>query len=124
VGWGFNISGSLGPEGTAINPPVQLGGGQAQATAGGNFTCRVSVGAEASCVGLNYWGTLGRGTVGDEDDSLAPVFGGEAYASIDSGTEHSCAIRADTALLLLDVRPVRNNLDDRRLAAVRRPAND
>jgi alpha-tubulin suppressor-like RCC1 family protein len=62
---------------------------------GGHHGCGVTAANAAYCWGWNYFGQLGNGEVGDnEDNEPTPVavVGGHSFSSIVAGLYHTCAI--------------------------------
>jgi len=96
--WGLNTSGQVGT-GTGdvlFLRPAAAGSASdwTRVSAGGSFTCGLSSAGKIFC-----WGTNGSGQIGDGTAVTAltptPVMGGVSdWIALDSGANHTCAIRA------------------------------
>jgi alpha-tubulin suppressor-like RCC1 family protein len=95
--WGSNSSGQLGvgsyvPATSAVPVAVQGGLSFSSISAGVYFACGVADGGAAYCWGSNTYGALLGGTTGNGTTSPVPVQGGHTFASVSSGSSHSCGL--------------------------------
>ncbi|MCX4242723.1 RCC1 domain-containing protein [Paraliomyxa miuraensis] len=112
--WGVFTSGRLGYAGQAQNvgddetpadrPFVDVGAPVTQLALGPDFTCALLDTAEVKCWGVNLYGQLGQGHVGElglleEPAAIAPIdFGADVPLQIAAGGEHACAVMQSGAL--------------------------
>lgn len=107
--WGRNASGQLG-DGTQVNrlTPTQISGigALSMISAGSDTTCGITAsGGILKCWGSNDEGQVGTGTAGGAQTSPVAVDTGlqsgsglnppDAFASVDPGGHHTCAIALD-----------------------------
>jgi alpha-tubulin suppressor-like RCC1 family protein/uncharacterized protein YjdB len=101
--WGFNGRGQLGNGSNAESlVPVAVTGGLtfASLSAGPDHTCGVTATAQAYCWGSDHYGQLGDGSGNRTTNfSLDPtaVHGNLAFASVDVGGTHTCALTTNNA---------------------------
>src|SRR5437867_9172740 len=99
--WGDNLYGQLGDgTGTRSNTPVAVLGisDAVQVSAGTVHTCAVLASGTVGCWGEGARGQLGDGTSPAAQYSPVPVSGLTDAVQIDSGGDHSCALRATGAV--------------------------
>jgi len=97
--WGYNLSGQLGDNSntTRVVPVAVAGTLVLRAVeAGGAYTCAAAADSTAYCWGWNGAGQLGDGTRTDRNGPGAVVAGGHKLVAISAGTQHSCALAADS----------------------------
>lgn len=103
--WGYNNWGQLGNGSIigSVSSPTAVAGGHrfASIDAGTTQSCALKADGSAYCWGLNYLGTGGTGSYAPGVNLLpVAVAGGLAFRSLTAGTEHNCAIRRSSDLLL------------------------
>ena len=102
--WGRNSRGQLGNN-TTIDQPLPtavlgVGGGPAMSFASietGQHTCALDVTGAAYCWGYNQQGQLGDGTKTDSSTPLAVIGPPATFASIHTGSYHTCALTSTGA---------------------------
>lgn len=96
--WGMNGTGQLG-DSTLMDravPTLVVGGLAFESiAAGGLHTCGVTVDGEGYCWGANIGGRLGIGTSPSITSVPLLVLGGNSFASITAGEDHTCGIATD-----------------------------
>ena len=93
--WGPNEWGQLGDGSTnASAVPVAVSGGLvfASLTVGSSVSCGVTTEGGAYCWGANYYGQLGSGSLLDSSSVPVAVSGELTFASIATGTGHTCGL--------------------------------
>ncbi len=93
--WGLNNEGQLGNGTTASrSTPVAVSGGLtfSRIATGNQHTCGVTTSHKVYCWGLNTLGQLGDGTTAHGRLTPKLVTGGLAFAWVDAGGFHTCAI--------------------------------
>ncbi len=100
--WGANWAGQLG-DGTAEsrNFPVSVVGlssGVTMVSAGEEHTCALTAGGGAKCWGSTWWGQLGDGSDGYDEDRLQPV----DVTGLESGVRQIIAAERHTCAVLND----------------------
>lgn len=98
--WGDGGNGQLGNGASQTqSAPVQVAGGLAfdRIQAGGRHSCGLTMSGTAFCWGDNDWGQLGDGNGGSFVQETEPVavLGGLEFATLSTGTLHTCAIESD-----------------------------
>jgi len=98
--WGDNLYGQLGDGGTVDKKtPVMVGSDYwLKSAPGGRHTCGIKYGNTLWCWGFNGSGQLGDGTTGDKLVPSQENTGNSDWASVNSGYEHSCALKTDQSL--------------------------
>jgi alpha-tubulin suppressor-like RCC1 family protein/uncharacterized membrane protein len=97
--WGRNHRGQLG-DGNPTNAPqpvpVRVAGGHTwgMISAGGDFTCGLTVEGDAYCWGAGSGGRLGNGT-NDDISTPEPVSGGLTITLVSAGGTHACGITSE-----------------------------
>ncbi len=98
--WGADESGELGNGviGTDSPTPSLVAGGLhfTSISAGGVFTCGITVDGTGYCWGANAYGALGNGGTSDSAVPVA-IAGGLHIASISAGVSHACAVTTSGA---------------------------
>jgi alpha-tubulin suppressor-like RCC1 family protein len=100
--WGWNAEGQIGANSAAfsIATPTAVAAGSTKfemLALGESHTCGLTAAGTAWCWGGNGRGEAGRDTAGADLKSNVPVLVNTslAFASIDAGTLHTCALTAD-----------------------------
>ncbi len=98
--WGDNLYGQLGNGGTADKktPAWVVSSTWLRVAPGGRYTCGIKSANTLWCWGFNGSGQLGDGTTGDKLTPSQDKTGDSDWASLDSGYEHSCALKTDQSL--------------------------
>lgn len=96
--WGRNASGQLG-DGTKTDrlTPVDVAGLTSGVTAialGFNHSCAITDAGALRCWGYNFWGQLGDGTTGDQDEPQDVIGLASGVTDVDAGGSHTCALTA------------------------------
>jgi alpha-tubulin suppressor-like RCC1 family protein len=73
--------------------------GYVAASAAGAHSCGLAADGRAYCWGVNWWGELGTGKTEPHVATVAPVpvIGALAFAALDAGLVHTCALTGDGA---------------------------
>jgi Regulator of chromosome condensation (RCC1) repeat len=99
--WGRNNYGAFG-DGTITNSPVPVPGASGltltSISAGDWHTCGLVASGAAYCWGLGERGSIGNGSFDPAQLTPAPVSGGLTFASISTGTQHTCGLTSSGAL--------------------------
>jgi len=101
--WGGNDRGQVGDSTLVDRPaPVPVAGDLtfASLTAGGEHTCGITrVERHLYCWGDNFWGQLGRGSRSSSPVRV-PLFVLRRARFADAGSEHTCALAGEEAIVL------------------------
>jgi alpha-tubulin suppressor-like RCC1 family protein len=103
--WGYDGYGGLGNDASLTNQPtpVVVAGGRTWGTVNPGYyhTCGVDVNGAGFCWGTNYSGVLGADTTTYARNSTqatpVPVFGALTFATIGTGSDHSCGLTTSGA---------------------------
>ena len=98
--WGYNDSGQLGDGSTNghLDPtPVGAGHTFVHISAGIEHTCGLTSPGDVYCWGSNAYGQLGDGTTTSRLLPTLALTGGQAFTSITTGSEHTCALTSSGA---------------------------
>jgi alpha-tubulin suppressor-like RCC1 family protein len=96
--WGLNNEGQLGNGTTDSHyTPIAVSGGLtfSRIATGEYHTCGVTTSHKVYCWGLNNYGQLGEGTTAHGRVTPKLVVGGLAFAWVDAGGYHTCAVTTD-----------------------------
>ena len=97
--WGANDSGQLGDLSlqaqSSLTSVTAVSGDITQLAPGEEHTCVINAAARVRCWGRSSHGELGPAATEELEPMAVPVDLGGNIVQVDSGDEHSCAVRAD-----------------------------
>jgi alpha-tubulin suppressor-like RCC1 family protein len=103
--WGYNGYGQIGDNSSSgRNTPVDVHGltsGVLEIEAGGYHTCARTGTEGVMCWGLNAYGQIGDGTIGEENSRIAPVGVADLpqeVLGVSLGTYHTCVVLDSSGL--------------------------
>ena len=105
--WGGNTAGQLGNSSApllaedaqgGISDPLQVTGTWNSIAAGQEYTCGIMSDLSLWCWGDNSNGQLGDGSETSASTPVATLASGQAWATVATGSAHTCALATDTTL--------------------------